>query len=1121
MSIEERIEYNHYKLIADKIRKTLTNIRNVPGISSKRWIGELIQNAKDVKNNFNKVSIKIEIDNKYLKFSHNGTYFTIDNVLGLLQQVSSKDSKNEEDQTGKFGTGFIGTHLLSNIINIYGIIYYEEVYRKFKIHLDRSADSSEKLLKEVKNSINNFKKNMTIENSEYKILDNYKQEEKDFDTVFEYILENEENLKIANDGISDLINTAPVTLATQFKKISSILIIDKIKNETIEYTVNCSNKSKNKNLKKINLINFSTITIKKTKNRKISEEKLYFYSCENNVCRLLYQVDKIGNEFCVHERGNKQPILFRDFPLIGSENFHFPFFLDGFKFNPLETRNGLYLNGNLNSEAKENREIIKNGIELSVEFCKFFLKQNIDKKYLLSISKIPEPPQKYDKYAIDWFIEQQKNWRSQLSELELLLDGDTYSELNLLKLPVFKKEYNINFLKLFENMNITEGIIPIEKEVELWYNIMENDPLKKVYEIEENTWGFKYLFDEEDLFLKIQKYESVSKFAEDMNKTTGEIYDWLNKLYNFLKINKFNDCYYNYNMIPNQNGIFKKIYELFGNDENRIDINIESLYKKIFNIDLNDIILNENIKLSNFGNLVKIKNIKNIFNEFSDLFKETNDDNNSNNDKKLDNQKKCLVDHFLSFDINNKKIGQMFKFRSETDINYINKVKIEIKIPYTLKSHNIWREIEEYWFDYHSNIIESQENLEQLKKLLTKEKDKSNPLIWLNGYISFLKMYSTIISKKKIFPNQNGIFKLLENIQYDDSIPELFKEILNNLKRIYEKNYDIRDILLSKEIISYNNYNKFAQKEVISQIENLFIKKEEIKEKQKKENEVIDQKTLVKTYVAEKIITFVPNPNFNPKKYKPINESLEKIIEYYNIIQKKDLKIYKSEIAPELNYGIFVKYILKLIIKNIEKMTPEKVKDNKEIIPKIIKFAYDYQYTSLGLSVDPKKYKIFANQNNELKVFDQIYYRDWKYNIEMENYLFELSKNPLINKDYNQDILSFSFEKDLETYKNNFKSLKLKEICQTIDNKIIQYYHKNEYSNYIKNDTNFIKAFYSLNEFLKNYTDLKKYFPQFNRSRQYIAFNFSDENEKDTFIGDIMKKVMDKTKTSKRKKSKI
>ena len=105
-SIEDRLIYNNNKLVADKIRKTLLNIRNLPGISAKRWIWELIQNAKDVPNKFGKVEIKIELTKNTLIFSHNGSYFTIDDILGILQQISSKDSKNLEDQTGKIWNWF-------------------------------------------------------------------------------------------------------------------------------------------------------------------------------------------------------------------------------------------------------------------------------------------------------------------------------------------------------------------------------------------------------------------------------------------------------------------------------------------------------------------------------------------------------------------------------------------------------------------------------------------------------------------------------------------------------------------------------------------------------------------------------------------------------------------------------------------------------------------------------------------------------------------------------------------------------------------------------------------------------------------------------------------------------
>ena len=273
-------------------------------------------------------------------------------------------------------------------MNIRGIVKYFGTYKRFKIYLDRTAESSEELLKEVKNSINIFRDNMNKNaNSEYEYLEVYEQKQTDFDTSFEYLFDkkNPNSLEIAQAGLNDLINTAPVTLSTQYKKISSITIIDYINNKITEYSHNYKKLKAIKNQPEIGL---NTITIKSKsleKDAKEKEEIKYFYSCKTDQCRLLYQVEKTDNEsFKVVERLEGQPTLYRDFPLIGSDKFHFPFYLDGFKFNPLETRNGLYLNGNFNEEAKENRKIIENAIQNSTFFIRWLLENNVDKRYLLA-----------------------------------------------------------------------------------------------------------------------------------------------------------------------------------------------------------------------------------------------------------------------------------------------------------------------------------------------------------------------------------------------------------------------------------------------------------------------------------------------------------------------------------------------------------------------------------------------------------------------------------------------------------------------------------------------------------------------------------------------------------------
>lgn len=234
------IKNNNYKLTADKIIQTLNKIKNEKKISSRRWVWELMQNATDVRYENEKISVQIILNEDKLEFKHNGQYFKINNILAIAQQVSSKNSLNLEGQTGKFGTGFIGTHLLSDIIDIKGILKVSENdFREFQIRLDRSEKSSEQLAKNIEKSIEIFF-DIDKEPDIFKVKPNYLQNRttNSFDTCFTYYLNDEEKKKAAIKGLNDLINTMPATLITQYKKIKEVTIIDNIQQIETTYTSN-------------------------------------------------------------------------------------------------------------------------------------------------------------------------------------------------------------------------------------------------------------------------------------------------------------------------------------------------------------------------------------------------------------------------------------------------------------------------------------------------------------------------------------------------------------------------------------------------------------------------------------------------------------------------------------------------------------------------------------------------------------------------------------------------------------------------------------------------------------------------------------------------------------------
>lgn len=116
MSYSDKLKQSQQKAYsaqtATKILKDLDDLRMGENkASERRWIWELLQNAKDVGFEDVKVSVEVNFDksNSFVEFRHNGKPFSVDNITFLIEQVSTKERKLIEGEkpktTGKFGTG--------------------------------------------------------------------------------------------------------------------------------------------------------------------------------------------------------------------------------------------------------------------------------------------------------------------------------------------------------------------------------------------------------------------------------------------------------------------------------------------------------------------------------------------------------------------------------------------------------------------------------------------------------------------------------------------------------------------------------------------------------------------------------------------------------------------------------------------------------------------------------------------------------------------------------------------------------------------------------------------------------------------------------------------------------
>ncbi len=77
---------------------------------------ELLQNSRDTAYADQEVRIRVALDQDRLVFQHNGMPFRTKDILSIVNQVSSKSPG--ENTVGQFGTGFMTTYQLSEIVEI-------------------------------------------------------------------------------------------------------------------------------------------------------------------------------------------------------------------------------------------------------------------------------------------------------------------------------------------------------------------------------------------------------------------------------------------------------------------------------------------------------------------------------------------------------------------------------------------------------------------------------------------------------------------------------------------------------------------------------------------------------------------------------------------------------------------------------------------------------------------------------------------------------------------------------------------------------------------------------------------------------------------------------------------
>lgn len=137
---EEQLDRNE----ARRMRTLVNQARGDTHGAGARWPFELTQNAHDpgARKGKSGVDIDLAFDGHTVLYEHDGNPFTMQDLAALLSGGSSKDFESTET-TGRFGTGFLITHVLSPEISFTGVIAAEGGSEEVSILLDRAGDEED------------------------------------------------------------------------------------------------------------------------------------------------------------------------------------------------------------------------------------------------------------------------------------------------------------------------------------------------------------------------------------------------------------------------------------------------------------------------------------------------------------------------------------------------------------------------------------------------------------------------------------------------------------------------------------------------------------------------------------------------------------------------------------------------------------------------------------------------------------------------------------------------------------------------------------------------------------------------------------------------------------------
>ncbi len=1022
---------------------------NVPSdIDKKRWIWELIQNAKDtiaLNSQRSEINIRIEIDGDVVKFRHDGAPFTPKARYALLYKYSG--SKENQESTGRFGTGFLTTHCLSKIVTIESNQYSNKECTElcgFEVTMYRDGLIESELIEGLK-----------------KMRASEKFFQQTFDwTTFTYHVNSDSGREAIKLGVQNFHENIAQTMLF-CKELNSVELNDngtitKIKrlpqshvNECIvlaEFEFENSNNSYKRRFLLSHYEGFSQeLSERYRANRNLRLDIALEIDESNNI---VDHIDKTSH-YCV-------------LPLIGIENqLNEPVIVNSPDFEPDSERQSLMLEGRDWNEEKN--VITETGINQLIYAQIFPLYENLVKflstnKYgcLYYLASGLDKAKAHKNLDKDWYVPNVIH---------------SYRKI-LLKYEVVKSYNNASYKKLSDCIIVKAANPDDENKVYSLLTSLYPDKLVN----ENHKWSLHLwrsdlnLWSINELCADIESKENWSAIPI----VSENLANWYNQ---FLKYISDYDIRLlsEYALLPNMNGdLLKKETEGFQQGQNVspfiisllqslgedktslllhgdiLTISLDSKYNsQSYSADINKLakaIISKTYSIQEHEKLTKLLPLISVL---------------PNNEEKYSREfiqkRKCC------FNIC-KDLFQLEALSIEEDNNLLE---------------GAWKETDEWVISHILNSIKNLGNIDNLPKGLDTK--------WLGNILKSLNLQAEKFNTYAVLPNQHGVFCYQKDLFEDSGIPEelkdnIFESVGINYKKILlHTDIDASSFAISqkKTISSFANDLNNAIKQLPSSTSgncsygNWF-------------NNAYHKYSKEAIYsVSSYMIRLLPS-NKDSDLFKYQSSLLSQAQSFLNIEGMIDYIAFDEEIL----WSSISFYVICDIWKTIEQHTTlaklcQFLNKNEADVIQLLNSYYAYQnHAKITFDDD----KVIPNQNGNLLSKKELYKEEGVINDTLKNIIYQLSEIDDEVQDYRNLLLDKRIELNIEKIQNEKNAYSL--IDQSID-KLYLVPQKWE-------DANFIVASQML---IEEWGDKHKglfedYFPRVFPNKEKILMNVVWKKEK-------------------------